>query len=130
MVRLSLLLAAMLMLSSCAHERTIGAAASPAVIVKMSDFKYEPKVIEIQAGDTVEWDNTSVLSWHTVTCDPAKAKKKEDVQLPAAAQAFNSGRLDPGNKYRYTFWTPGTYRYFCIPHEKLGMVGEVVVRPR
>jgi plastocyanin len=23
---------------------------------------------------------------------------------------------------------PGTYRYFCLPHEKAGMVGVIVVK--
>ncbi len=130
MLRLSVVISVVFALCGCSHDRTVGAVASPALIVKISDFKFVPKSVEIKAGDTVEWDNTSILSWHTVTCDPAKAKKKEDVELPAGAQAFDSGRLNPGEKYRYTFWTPGTYRYFCIPHETLGMLGEVVVRPR
>ena len=29
--------------------------------------------------------------------------------------------------FDYTFTLPGTYRYTCVPHEKDGMNGEVVV---
>jgi plastocyanin len=35
---------------------------------------------------------------------------------------------NPGNTYQHTFTVPGTYRYFCQPHESNGMVGEVVVK--
>jgi plastocyanin len=28
---------------------------------------------------------------------------------------------------RHTFDVPGTYQYFCIPHEMAGMTGTVVV---
>jgi Copper binding proteins, plastocyanin/azurin family len=35
----------------------------------------------------------------------------------------------PGEKFRYTFLMPGTYRYFCISHEVDAMVGEIVVKP-
>ena len=29
--------------------------------------------------------------------------------------------------FSFTFEEPGTYDYFCIPHEKMGMVGSVTV---
>jgi hypothetical protein len=32
-----------------------------------------------------------------------------------------------GESFSYTFDEPGTYEYFCIPHEDLGMVGTVTV---
>ncbi len=51
-----------------------------------------------------------------------------DVALPVGAKPFNSGNLKPGQAYRHTFTVPGRYRYFCVPHEGAGMIGEVVVR--
>ncbi|WP_162622742.1 plastocyanin/azurin family copper-binding protein [Salinisphaera orenii] len=38
--------------------------------------------------------------------------------------------MAPGADYAHRFTEPGTYRYFCIPHEAAGTVGTVVVKPR
>jgi len=48
--------------------------------------------------------------------------------LPKGATAFDSGFIPPGGDYSYTFTVPGTYRYFCLPHEKAGMFGMIVVK--
>jgi plastocyanin len=93
-----------------------------------SNLKFEPYRVDIQSGQTVEWKNTSSVI-HTVTADPNKAKDKDDVSLPEGAQAFDSGNIEPGQTYTHTFTFPGTYKYFCIPHEEMGMVGEVIVTP-
>jgi plastocyanin len=37
--------------------------------------------------------------------------------------------VSPGEVYRHMFTIPGTYRYFCMPHESSGMLGQVVVEP-
>ncbi len=96
--------------------------------VKITDLlQFEPKHLVIQAGDTVEWQNESVLV-HTVTADPDKAARAEDAALPEGAEAFDSGNLDHDARFRHRFDKPGLYRYFCIPHEATGMVGEVEVR--
>jgi plastocyanin len=102
----------------------------PTAIVKMSDDMpmYQPSSLMIRAGQTVEWVNTGQVS-HSVVDDPAKAGKSEDVLLPNGAPTFASGNVMPGAKYRYTFMTPGTYRYFCMSHEMDAMVGEIIVQP-
>jgi len=102
----------------------------PTVVVKMSDDMpmYQPDSIIIRVGQTVEWVNTGIVS-HSVVDDPTKADKPEDVALPSDVPTFSSGNVMPGGKFRYTFLTPGTYRYFCMSHEVDGMVGEVIVQP-
>jgi len=96
--------------------------------VKITDLlQFEPKHVVIHVGDTVEWRNESVLV-HTVTADPDKAARAEDVALPRGAKAFDSGNLDHDAHFRQRFSQPGLYRYFCIPHEATGMVGEIEVR--
>jgi plastocyanin len=47
--------------------------------------------------------------------------------MPAGAKPFNSGNIEPGKQYPHTSTVPGTYKYFCIPHGALGMVGTIVV---
>ena len=70
--------------------------------------------------------------WRTfsVTCDPSKARDAAaHVALPAGAEPFDSGTVKAKGAYRHTFTVAGRFRYFCIPHERMGMVGEVEVLP-
>ncbi len=129
MLRIVCIASAICLLAGCAtdHEQ-LGSTAAPSVKVKMTDFHFSPRKVEVNVGDTVEWENGSIFSWHTVTCDASKAKRPADVALPEGAQPFDSGKIKPKESYRYTFTAPGEYRYFCQPHEKMGMVGEVIVR--
>jgi plastocyanin len=107
---------------------SVARAAEPAAIIEMDQLKFRPEKVTIKAGETVEWRNTS-RAVHTVTADPQKAANMEHVQLPESAESFNSGSMRPGATFRYSFTVPGTYRYFCIPHQAAGIIGEVVVEP-
>lgn len=99
-----------------------------AVVDLTSGLAFEPPVVTIPQGGTVEWRNTSLFT-HTVTDVPGQAKSPTDVALPPGAAPFRA-ELPPGQILRHTFEVAGTYRYFCEPHESLGMVGEVIVKPR
>lgn len=128
---LCMCVAALALVEGCARpgaveeaKRTLNAD----VLVRMSGFAFVPKHVTIKAGQSVEWNNTAALETHTVTADPALAKTSTSVSLPSGASTFNSGDLKPGQTFRYVFTVPGTYRYFCIPHERMGMVGEVEVQ--
>lgn len=103
------------------------AAEVDAVVTMSNSLQFEPAKLVVQAGDTVEWRNTSLLV-HTVTADPDKAARAENVALPAGAEAFDSGNIEPEGRFRHTFETAGHYRYFCIPHEGTGMTGTIEVR--
>jgi plastocyanin len=99
----------------------------PEKAVRMTDSNtFEPKTITVKAGDTVVWKNVSSMS-HSVTDVSSLASEAKDAALPANAKEFNSDLLPPGKDWSHTFTVPGTYKYFCIPHEELGMVGTVVV---
>ncbi len=102
--------------------------ASVAIVTMTDGLVFKPSRVTIRAGQAVEWRNDSVLV-HTVTADPEIAARAADVALPDGAESFNSGNVKPKGTFRHTFTTPGTYRYFCIPHEAAGMVGEVIVKP-
>lgn len=102
---------------------------APSTVIKATNaLKFVPAKVTVKAGDTVTWQNASVLV-HTVTDDPAKAARSEDVALPEGAAPFNSGNIKPKGSFTHTFTVPGTYRYFCIPHEGAKMLGEVIVTP-
>ncbi len=70
---------------------------------------YLPGSLTVAAGTTVTWVNQDVVI-HTVT---------SDVGL------FDSGSMRPGDRFSFTFTTPGTFTYTCIPHTY--MRGTVVI---
>ena len=106
----------------------VGAAAQPAVIIKMLDTppSFQPATVKIKVGGTVEWRNVGD-SAHHATDDQQMAIKSADVNRPDGAVAFDSGFLRPGETFTHTFNKPGVYKYVCAVHEAQGMIGEVVV---
>lgn len=102
---------------------------APTVVIKMSDKppKFLPDKVTIKVGQTVQWVNNA-KTLHSVDGDPSMALKPSDVSLPPGAKPFDSGFMKPDMTWDYTFKVPGTYKYTCVPHEKDGMNGEVVVK--
>jgi plastocyanin len=108
-------------------------AESPAgdVTVQMTDqLQFDPADITIALGQTVTWVNNSAIP-HTTTDDPAKNPVAQDhpeySQLPDGATAWDSGLLQPGESFSYTFTVAGEYHYFCIPHALSNMLGTITV---
>ena len=101
----------------------------PAVVIKMTDKPpvYIPAKVTIKVGQTVEWVNNAA-TLHDVNADASSVQNTKDVSLPPGAKPFDSGFMRPGMTFDYTFTVPGTYRYTCVPHEKDGMNGTVVVK--
>ncbi len=110
------------------QSRSTGdASGTVAAEVAMNDqLRYTSETVRIRTGQAVRWTNTSSLI-HTVTADPSKANNANSVVLPSGARPFDSGDLRPGDVFTHPFSEPGTYRYFCIPHEGAGMVATVIV---
>ena len=77
---------------------------------------FSPSIVTIQPGDTVKW------TWqgpdHSVTSG-----------IPGGAtDQFDSGILNAGATFTFTFSDPGTFKYFCKPHGLCcGMTGSVIV---
>ena len=89
-------------------------------------MRFAPETVTIKAGDTVKWTNPYNIS-HTVTFDPSKAASKENAVLPAGVEPFDSGAVEEEGTFSHTFTVKGTYKYVCVYHEAMGMVGTVVV---
>jgi plastocyanin len=108
---------------------TPAGATTQSVLIKMGDTPavYEPAKVAVKVGQPVEWINTG-KNVHSVTLAPDDAQNPQDVSEPKSAATFDSGFMAPGSKFTYTFTVTGTYHYFCVPHEKAGMVGVVVVK--
>lgn len=109
-----------------------GGDSSPRTI-EMHGTDFSPATVTITAGASLRWKNTSEIE-HTVT---AYEEKIPDDAAYFASGGFDSeraarnniseGLIAPGETYEHTFEQPGTYEYFCIPHESSGMVGTVHV---
>ena len=92
---------------------------------------FEPRV-----GKPVVWRNTG-SRMHTVTAYesgiPERAAyfasggfRNEQAARDGWVGGTNGG-IAGGETYEHTFEVPGTYNYFCIPHERGGMVGTFTV---
>ncbi len=109
-----------------ASSGSSGGSANAVTVTMTNDNKFDPATVTIPRGGTVTWSNTSTMA-HSATDDPAKAANKANAQLPPGAQPWDSGLLNPGQTWSHTFDVAGTYKYFCVPHESLGMVGTINV---
>jgi len=114
----------------------IGSGESPEYDIGMGAVAFRPQRFTVEPGTTVTWLNTNKQG-HSVTA-------YED-SLPEGAAYFASGDFDSeeaareswgnssggtlfeGQQYSHTFEVRGEYPYLCIPHERSGMVGTIVV---
>lgn len=92
---------------------------------------FDPEGLTVSVGTTVLWGFAS--AGHNVCCRP---EHSDEVTLPGSAETFASygpddppeGTLVPrGETYKHTFTESGTYRYVCVPHDGVGMVGTITV---
>ena len=87
---------------------------------------YQPATLTVRVGTTVQWKNDG-QQVHDTTDRPDAALRASDVAYPSGAEPFDSGPIQPGQTFSYTFTISGTYKYICTPHEFGGMTGEVLV---
>lgn len=78
--------------------------------VAIYNYKFDPAVLTIPAGTTVTWTNKDEVPHSVVSADK---------------RFTQSGGLDTGDKYSYTFKDAGSYEYFCSLHPF--MKGKIVV---
>jgi plastocyanin len=83
------------------------------VSLTISNFAFSPPALTITVGTTVKVTNNdqTVHTW-TSTSGPA---------------TWNSGDLDPGASFSFTFTTAGSYKYECAIHTF--MTGTIAVNP-
>lgn len=90
------------------------------------EMRFEPATLTIKKGETVTWTNDNDMV-HTATADPSKVRDAALIELPLGAAVWDSGNISQGQEWRHTFDIPGRYKYLCIPHQIVGMVGEIIV---
>ena len=81
------------------------------VSVDIRGSTFVPGTVGISKGTTVTWTNDDGYQ-HTITSVPKGA--------------FDSGPIDPGKTYSYTFNQAGTFEYSCTIHTSMTH-GNVVV---
>src|SRR4030042_2827791 len=73
------------------------------VSVAIKNSAFVPDIVEISKGTTVIWTNDDGVA-HTVT---------------SISGAFDSGNIDPGKTYSYTFNQAGPFEYRCANHPSM-----------
>ncbi|MFN4218479.1 MAG: cupredoxin domain-containing protein [Candidatus Bipolaricaulia bacterium] len=84
------------------------------VNVSIVDFAFTPKTITVPVGTTVRWTNNGSAP-HTVTST-------------SSPRAFDSGTLNSGDSFEFTFKTAGQFPYRCSIHPS--MTGTVIVEQK
>jgi plastocyanin len=79
-------------------------------IVSITDSGFVPNTITVPVGTTVGWTNDATAN--------------QTVSATGAAGFFDSGLLQPGESYSYTFNGAGNYTYQSLT---TGIAGEVIV---
>jgi plastocyanin len=97
---------------------TVGALAAPGEAtpstdhdVSIVDFAFMPQRLAVRVGDSVTWTNNGVAP-HTTT---------------APGRVWDSGTLQSGDTFTFTFNAGGRFQYRCQIHRQ--MRGLIQVRP-
>ena len=102
------LLVASVLAGGCGGSESSEPVATTEVTMAKS-YRFDPKTIEIEAGQTVTWRNDDNFT-HTVQ-----------------VEGQGDHEVGPGESVSIEFDTPGTYHYVCTLHSR-DMDGEVIVK--
>jgi plastocyanin/uncharacterized membrane protein len=72
-------------------------------LVVMKKMRFNPPVLTVRVGDTVEWRNEDIFA-RTATADD---------------KSFDSGLVQPGQSWQTTFSNAGDVNYHCGPHPNM-----------
>ena len=96
---------------------TTPAPGAPAA-VSLMNIMYNPKSITVHVGTAIKWTNNDSGIVHTVTSGTPG--------VPSGM--FDSGNLNSGQNFQFTFSSTGTFSYYCRIHGA-AMTGTVTVIP-
>ena len=100
-----------------------------ATVTMGEGHRFAPDVAVVQAGTVVTFVNESSEA-HTVTAydgAPAHFSSGGFGSEEEARDNLADALVGQEGTYEVTFDEPGTYRYFCIPHEDQGMKATIEV---
>ena len=102
-------LAATVVAAGCGGGSESSAPVATTEVTMVKSYRFDPKTIEIEAGQTVTWTNEDNFT-HTV-----EVEGQED------------HKVGQGESVEITFDEPGTYEYVCTLHSR-DMDGTVIVK--
>ena len=112
-VTMTSLMAALMIASPLALDWPARAADRVQAVI-MKSISYDPKTLEIEAGDAVEWTNKSYTE-HSASAEDS---------------SFDTGLIPPGKTTKQvTFSSPGIFTYHCSMHGK-SMTGIIKVKAK
>ena len=108
--------------SSASTTTPTPASTTSATNVTIQNFAFTPQTLTVKVGTTVTWTNNDSAP-HTVTSASSMSTSATRTGL------FDSGTLNPGQTFSFTFAKPGTYFYECTIHFAMpSMHAKVVVK--
>ena len=102
-------LAVALFVAACGGAGESSEPVATTEVAMVKSYRFDPKTIEIEAGDTVAWTNEDNFT-HTVQVD-----------------GQGDHKVGQGESVSITFDEPGTYDYVCTLHSQ-DMDGTVIVK--
>jgi plastocyanin len=84
------------------------------------ELRFAPETLVVPPGTKLTW------VWKSDTHNIAVREKPDDVEW-TGTEGTAGDVFDAGHEHSHTFETTGTYEYVCVPHETVGMKGNVVV---
>ncbi|NHN40384.1 plasmid stabilization protein [Halorubellus sp. JP-L1] len=85
-----------------------------------SEYSYAPEEVTTSVEETITW------TWDSPNHNVVVRSQPEGAGWEGT-DGDASTTYGEDHVYEYAFEMPGTYEYYCQPHEGLGMVGTVVV---
>ncbi len=98
-----------------------------------STYKFEPAQLTIKSGDVVVFHDESGGP-HNVQfyadSIPAGAAAAIDAGMPDKSGPLASPMVEAGATYSVSFANApaGEYKFFCLPHQAMGMKGQITVQ--
>lgn len=114
-----------------------GGAPSNSTVLRFLDTDTLHDSVTIPVGTTLTWVNETNNEPHTITVPrPGHTPPpgKNPFAPPSGGNTYdgshlvNSGPLFPGQSFSLTFAVKGTFKYYCLVHDALGMVATVTVK--
>ena len=103
-----------------ATSGSAGAHPLPAIHVTIHDHTFVPAVVHAKTGQPIVWLNTD-QDFHTVTSGAANTDDNRWKSSPP---------IPDGQTFTVRLQNPGTYPYFCLPHQfEASMHGTIIVTP-
>lgn len=84
----------------------------PPNTIVMGPTSFNPATLTVTSGTTITWRNDD-SSVHTSTSDN---------------NVWDTGDMRPGVSRTTVFNTPGTFKFHCVYHRAMGMVGTITVQ--